>query len=182
MAKPTELYRVKRDGVTVGGRVYRAGDTVGYTDLSMANREKTWEAMAENDKFEIAASDENGDVPVVPNTTSESPSQPQGDPDGPLAGDSPKARAAKQFKNMETAGVVSQAAGLQGGTGADVDAMAERADAELEFRGEANSDAQVDESVTPEKVSPEPVTERPSSSRAAKSDEEKDEKKSEKTS
>jgi hypothetical protein len=151
MAKPTERFKVMKSGVTLG-RVYREGETFGYTDLPMRNREKLWETVTANEKglFE-AVTDEADDMPVVMNLTNNSPSQPQGSPDAPLAGDSPEAKAAKQFKNMETAGVVSQAAGLQGGTGADVEAMAERADAELEFRGEANPNAAVGDFV------PEPV-------------------------
>lgn len=154
MAKPTERYRVKKSGTTFG-RVYREGETFGYTDLPMRTRDKVWESLSENDKVELVSGDEEAaDMPVVPNVSGNSPSQPQGDPKGPLAGDSPEAKAAKQFKNMETAGVVSQAAGLQGNTGADVEAMAERAEAELEFRGEANPNAVVGDFV-PEKVADE---------------------------
>jgi hypothetical protein len=144
MAKPTERFKVMQSGVTLG-RVYREGETFGYSDLPMRNREKLWEKVTANEKnlFEAVTDNEAGDMPVVLNMTNNSPSQPQGSPDAPLAGDSPEAKAAKLFKNMETAGVVSQAAGLQGGTGADVEAMAERAEAELEFRGEANPDAKV---------------------------------------
>lgn len=173
MAKPTERYRVKRSGTTFG-RVYREGETFGYTDLPMRNRDKVWELLSDNDKVELVADEANADdAPVVMNLTNNSPSQPQGSPDGPLAGDSPEARAAKEFKNLETAGVVSQAAGLQGGTGADVEAMAEKADAELEFRGEANPDAVVGDFV-PEKVSDEPAMEQPSPTRMPAEDEKED--------
>lgn len=143
MANPTERYEVQKDGMTVGGKVYRKGETFGYTDLSMMSRDRVWESLAENDNFKAVSESGDGDVAVVANPTNNSPSQPQGSPDAPLAGDSPEARAAKQFKNNETAGVVAQAAGTQGNTGADVEAMAQQADEEEQFRGEANPNAEV---------------------------------------
>ena len=143
MANPTERYEVQKDGMTIGGKVYSKGSTFGYSDLSMMNREKVWESLAENDNVKTVSDSGDADVEVVPNLTDNSPSQPQGGPDAPVAGDSPEARAAKQFKNMETAGVVAQAAGVQGNTGADVEAMAQQADDEEAARGEADPNAAV---------------------------------------
>ena len=147
MPQPSERFRAKKAGLTVGGRVFKEGESFGYKDLSMASRDRVWERLTAgdmDDAVEKADAEEAQEMDVVASTVSGSPSQPQGSPEGPLPGDSDEALAAEIVKEREAAGVVSQAAGLQGNTGASVEADAERARKELEFRGEANPAAKAE--------------------------------------
>lgn len=100
----SKLFRVKKTGLLVGGKVYREGDVFGYRQLTQRTRDDVY-ARLSSGSFDGVEAVSGGDnlLPTEPET--EAPEQPQGDADDkPL--DPEKMKAAVEAKNVETSGAV----------------------------------------------------------------------------